>query len=217
MFDDPVSSLDHWHREKIAVRLVEESKTRQVIVFTHDAVFLNDLQSSANRENISSEIFHLEWNSNIPGRCVKGLPWDLKSADDRFDKLEKEQRAILEDWNSIPNNDNVQSIRRAYSWLRATLERIVEKEIFADVIFRFRSYVDIKKLDGAMGFTPNECKELQRLVQRCHDVTEAHDAAPAKQSAIPGPTDLAKDIADAKQLLVTIRNRRKVVTKPTIV
>lgn len=217
VFDDPVSSLDHWHREKIAVRLVEESKTRQVIVFTHDAVFLNDLQSSANRENISSGIFHLEWNSNIPGRCVKGLPWDLKSADDRFDKLEKEQRAILEDWNSIPNNDNVQSIRRAYSWLRATLERIVEKEIFADVIFRFRSYVDIKKLDGAIGFTPNECKELQRLVQRCHDVTEAHDAAPAKQGAIPKPTDLARDIAEAKQLLVTIRNRRKVVTKPTIV
>ena len=27
VFDDPVSSLDHWHREKIAVRLVEESKT----------------------------------------------------------------------------------------------------------------------------------------------------------------------------------------------
>lgn len=216
VFDDPVSSLDHWHREKIAVRLVEESKTRQVIVFTHDAVFLNDLQSSANRENVSSEIFHLEWNSNIPGQCVKGLPWDLKSADDRFDKLEKEQRAILKDWNSIPNNDNVQSIRHAYSWLRATLERIVEKEIFADVIFRFRSYVDIKKLDGATGFTLNECKELQRLVQRCHDVTEAHDAAYARQSAIPEPTDLAKDIADAKQLLVTIRDRRKVVTKPTI-
>jgi energy-coupling factor transporter ATP-binding protein EcfA2 len=44
VFDDPVSSLDHEHRGKIAARLVKESKTRQVIVFTHDTVFLSDLQ-----------------------------------------------------------------------------------------------------------------------------------------------------------------------------
>lgn len=40
VFDDPVSSLDHGHRTAVARRIVEESFTRQVIVFTHDAVFL---------------------------------------------------------------------------------------------------------------------------------------------------------------------------------
>jgi len=208
VFDDPVSSLDYWHREKIAARLVNESKSRQVIVFTHDAVFLHDLQSCAKHETDSSEIFHLEWSGNMPGKCIKGLPWDFKSADDRFDKLEKEQRTIAKTWNAVPNEENVLSIRRAYSWLRATLERIVEREIFADVVFRFRAYVDIKKLNGVIGFTQDECDELKRLNQRCNDVTDAHDAAQVKQAAIPIPDDLDKDIADAKKLLIAIRDRR---------
>ena len=40
VFDDPVSSLDHQRKRQIAKRLGEESKVRQVIVFTHDLPFL---------------------------------------------------------------------------------------------------------------------------------------------------------------------------------
>jgi energy-coupling factor transporter ATP-binding protein EcfA2 len=40
VFDDPVSSLDYKWREAVARRLVQEAKSRQVIVFTHDIVFL---------------------------------------------------------------------------------------------------------------------------------------------------------------------------------
>lgn len=42
VFDDPVSSLDHRWRRKVAERLVEEAAVRQIVVFTHDLVFLND-------------------------------------------------------------------------------------------------------------------------------------------------------------------------------
>ena len=47
VFDDPVSSLDYRWRENVARRLVEEAKKRQVIVFTHDVVFLLLLKQSA--------------------------------------------------------------------------------------------------------------------------------------------------------------------------
>jgi hypothetical protein len=109
----------------------------------------------------------------------------------------------------VPSEGNIHAIRQAYSWLRATLERIVEKEIFADVVFRFRSYVNLKNLDKAIGFEMSECKELKRLVQRCHDVTEAHDTAQGKQAAVPKPADLATDISAARMLVVNIRKRRK--------
>jgi recombinational DNA repair ATPase RecF len=39
VLDDPVSSLDHNYRERVARRLVEAARQRQVIVFTHDIVF----------------------------------------------------------------------------------------------------------------------------------------------------------------------------------
>lgn len=43
VFDVPVSSLDHGHRTAVVRRLIEESATQQVIVFTHDAVFFGEL------------------------------------------------------------------------------------------------------------------------------------------------------------------------------
>ncbi len=52
VFDDPVSSLDHRFRERVAKRLVEEAKKRQVIVFTHDIVFLLEIVECANRERV---------------------------------------------------------------------------------------------------------------------------------------------------------------------
>jgi energy-coupling factor transporter ATP-binding protein EcfA2 len=50
VFDDPVSSLDHLIREKIAEQLVEIAKDRQVIVFTHDLFFLVTLIEIAERK-----------------------------------------------------------------------------------------------------------------------------------------------------------------------
>lgn len=40
VFDDPVSSLDHRRRERVAKRLAAEALQRQVIIFTHDIYFL---------------------------------------------------------------------------------------------------------------------------------------------------------------------------------
>lgn len=209
VFDDPVSSLDNWHREKIAARLVQESKVRQVIIFTHDAVFLNDLETKARNVNVTPSFRHLEWNGNIPGQCQDGLPWDCKSPEDRLDKLEKTQRDIAKAWAPQPSQTNIAEMRDAYSWLRATIERMVERVVFADVVFRFRSYVKLKDLREVVGFTNSECDEFLRLHQRCSDVTDAHDTPPGKHANVPGPVDLAKDIADTKTVLTAIRQRRK--------
>jgi len=41
--DDPVSSLDHLHRKRAAQRSSLEAKQRQVIVFTHEVLFMRAL------------------------------------------------------------------------------------------------------------------------------------------------------------------------------
>ncbi len=209
LFDDPVSSLDHWYHHKIAERLVTEAASRQVIVFTHSTSFLHDIQRAATDANLEPHILHLEWDGGVPGQCCEGLPWDWKTAKDRFDKLEKKQRELRDNWNPMPNEDNVQEMRRAYSWLRATLERIVEKEVFSDVVFRFRLYIDVKKLHGVVGFTSQECSDIQKLMQKCHDVTEAHDPSAGKHASIPDPAEFLKDINDTQAVVDLIQKRKK--------
>lgn len=209
VFDDPVSSLDHWYRERIAARVVEESKARQVIVFTHDAIFLNDLHTIAEQTGTPAKYHFLDWKGSQPGWCYDGLPWDCKSPEDRLDKLEKRQREIAKFGGVKPSQEDISNIREAYNWLRSTVERIVERVIFADVVFRYRSFVKLKELNRVVGFSQSECDEVTRIFKKCCDVTDAHDPAQGKQAAVPEPKDLQVDINATKQLLASVRARQK--------
>ena len=209
VFDDPVSSLDHGHRELIAKRLVRESKIRQIIVFTHDPVLVHELEFYSRQEVASITFRYLEWSDGIPGRCNDGLPWDFKSFLDRIDKLEKLQRNVQSRWQPLPNESNVIEMRGAYSLLRATLERMVEREVFADVVFRFRSYINVQNLERVIGFCRTECEEVLRLHRKYCDVTEAHDYAVGKHGRIPDPNELACDITALKALYEVVRTRQK--------
>ncbi len=70
VIDDPVSSLDRQRGVKVAIRLVEEALKRQVIVFTHDLIFFNDLCREAN-------------DRARPRRARKPLPSKSTNAHDR--------------------------------------------------------------------------------------------------------------------------------------
>lgn len=87
IFDDPVSSLDHSWREKVAGRLAAEARDRQVVVFTHDLVFLYFLQEEAQRENVQLKHWRLVRRGELagvlveepPGRTLKKRLGDLRN------------------------------------------------------------------------------------------------------------------------------------------
>ncbi|TGS46888.1 hypothetical protein EN822_27615, partial [bacterium M00.F.Ca.ET.179.01.1.1] len=48
IIDDPVSSLDHVRIRRVAARLVKEAATgRQIIIFTHNLLFFNEVVDAA--------------------------------------------------------------------------------------------------------------------------------------------------------------------------
>lgn len=208
VFDDPVSSLDHWHRQKIAERLVEEVKTRQIIVFTHEVVFLNDLLFCANEANQTPQVLTVEWCNSAPGKYQQGLPWDIKKPLECLDVLDKDQIAIAAQWNPQPSTANVAAMRDAYSRLRSVMERIIETELLSGIVERFQSQVVSGRVKYLVGIAQQECDEAKRLLQKCHDLTNAH--APSAK-AIPAPNDLKQDLADARQLIATIKARKKTI------
>jgi hypothetical protein len=208
VFDDPVSSLDHWHRQKIAERIVEEAKNRQIIVFTHEVMFLNDLLFYADEAKQTPHVLTVEWSNGAPGGHINGLPWDNKKPIACLDVLDKDQAAIAAQWNPQPNEANVAAMRNAYSRLRSVMERIVEFELLSDVIQKFRSRVITGNVKFLAGITKQECDEIGRLLQKCHDLTDAHTPSSAP---IPKPEDLKKDLADARQLIGTIKARKNTI------
>ena len=89
VFDDPVSSLDFQWRNSVALRLVEESKTRQVVVFTHDVVFLLALKQYAEELGIEALDQHVRRVANGTGVCAEELPWVALSVKKKIGHLNK--------------------------------------------------------------------------------------------------------------------------------
>jgi len=210
VFDDPVSSLDHWRRQKVAQRLVDESKNRQVIVFTHDTVFLSELleQSKQISVPVPVTVNYLECRGDVPGYVNDGLPWEHKSVVDRIDKLEQAQRELAKTWQTYPNEEQQSRIRSLYSKLRATIELVVEKDVFCNVVSRYRNYVNIKLLPGVVEFDQNECDQINGLFQKCCDQTDAHDSPSNRQQTVPTPSELGLDIAQLNALVKSIKDRK---------
>src|SRR5439155_25135954 len=86
IFDDPVSSLDHIWRERIAKRLVSESKERQVIVFTHDILFLRFILDECQRQEITCHHQYIRREGEA-GICSSDLPWIAMGTKDRIGRL----------------------------------------------------------------------------------------------------------------------------------
>lgn len=71
IFDDPVTSLDHERKDKIAKRLVTEAGKRQVIIFTHDIVFMSQLVKHSGDQTSRSLDEEREWRTWLYGRKYK--------------------------------------------------------------------------------------------------------------------------------------------------
>jgi hypothetical protein len=69
ILDDPVNSQDHDRKQRIAERLVNESTNRQVIIFTHDLVFLNMVVTKAKEIGVPILTHWIQRDSQgVPGQ-----------------------------------------------------------------------------------------------------------------------------------------------------
>lgn len=210
VLDDPVSSLDHKRRELVAKRLAEESCRRQVIVFTHDIVFLNQLMNECGQLGTPVAQRFLEKFGKQAGAVQDGLPWDHKSYKERIACLEKSQKEFEElPWPAEPNENLARQIIQQYSFLRATIERVVQDVVLNGTIRRFEEYVRVARLEKVVGLEQSHVAEIQRLYQRCHDLIEAHDPASAIDKLPPTAQDFGKDIVALKAVIEAIIAQRK--------
>jgi len=210
IFDDPVSSLDHKHRGRVAARLALVSKQRQVLVFTHDLVFLYQLRDKSEKLNEIPSFRFLEVIDGYYGNVSEGLPWDHKNYKERIDSLEKAQKKLEKlPWPPYPSEALGREIIQQYSFFRATIERVVQDFVLNGTVQRFDDYIQVKNLEKVIGLAKAEVDEVSRLYQRCNDLVEAHDPSSIKDEPPPNPDELNQDITDLKKLIQIITNRRK--------
>jgi energy-coupling factor transporter ATP-binding protein EcfA2 len=222
VFDDPVCSLDHLFREKIAQRFVEEAKARQVIIFTHDIWFLLAIKRCAAEKQVPLLSQSVSKDLRGAGICATGLPLKGMSVNDRLGRLRQLLQAAEKNQKEGNREEYGKMAIACYSQLRSAWERAVEELLLNLTVERFRPSVETQRLLEAY-LSDQLIVDVQYAMSKCSRWIEAHDKAPSDDTPIPDSVVLAKDIRSLEQFVKDVRKcakaaraeRRKLLEPPS--
>lgn len=209
VFDDPVTSLDHMRRGKVAFRLAQEALTRQVIVFSHEPVFVTALVNMCSKVGAASSVLSLTWSKSSCGVVMPGMPWERQNFQSRIQDLKKLQKRLYEEITDYPSVQQEEDIRKFYGRLRATTELVAQEECLRGTVRRFEDKINMAKLQEVSPLDANAVKDLYDLFGKCSDVFEGHDHASEANEPVPLPDEMKGDIDLLESIIKRIKDARK--------
>lgn len=216
VFDDPSTSLDHHFRKKMARRLVELARQRQVIIFTHDAVFLTELRMAANAQGLEPKLQTVEWASQRPGSIIEGLAWENEKFFTQLDRIHKEATEFSGTCNDQLNSAECLKVRNLYAMLRGALERGIREIVLYDAVHPFADQVKIENVGAIIGFSLDDWKAVVELHDECSGVIAAHDTPSDSQQEIPHPSELVEKLKAIRPVFEGCKARNSEFEKTTL-
>lgn len=210
VFDDPVSSLDHLHRDKVATRLAEAGQTRQVIVFTHDMAFLLLLDEAcrATKDREATPVAYrlISRGAENAGYCHQDPPANVMPLDKVIDGM-KAHLANVKFHHE--RGDQAKWLREVTSFqdqLRTTWERAVE-EVIGPVIRRLSRKVDTTGLIKLTVLTDTDCTAMRDAFGRCSALL--HSQPGEINPRLPAPSVITAEIEALEKWIADIRGRQE--------
>ena len=214
-----MSSLDHIWRGKVAKRLIQEGNERQVIIFTHDLVFLRALEDEAARQQVDFLLQTVHKSGKKIGVCNPDIPWHGMNVKRRIGFLKN----ILQNCNEEELKDEFKIISFGevfYGSLREIWERFIEEVLFNDSVQRFRPSIEIKKLMRVSIGSKMVLKVYDEM-SKCSRYLRGHDKAPGESSPLPNLAEMKSDLNEIEsfrkeviKLQDTTEEDRKKMLKP---
>lgn len=209
VFDDPVSSLDYRWREGVARRLVLEAKKRQVIVFTHDIVFLLYLKQFAEELDVAQLDQHVRHLSNRAGICAEELPWVALPVKKKIGYLNNEWQSAAKLFRNGHQDAYEKDAKHLYGLLRESWERAIEEVLLGGVVERFRSGIQTRQIGLIADISREDCQVIEVAMTKCSKWLSGHDQAAAARAPVPEPEELKTDIEVLENWVGVIRHRRQ--------
>jgi len=210
VFDDPVSSLDHRRRERVAKRLAVEAAQRQIIVFTHDIYFLCLLAEEAKLAGVPIATQSLTRRAEGFGIADPDLPFEGKTASKRIRALKAQHQSIAKLHKDGEEEEYRKQTVDAYFRLRMTWERAVEEVLLREVILRFRKGIETQRLAGVV-VEDDDYAKVHAGMTKCSNY--AHDKALQGGIAVPEPDELLADIMALDTWRDGIENRSRITAQ----
>lgn len=184
ILDDPVTSLDHERKDKIAERLTKEANQRQVLILTHDMVFMSQLVKYANKFNIP---FVAHWMKKIDG--VPGCVEDNASPKlATLANLKSKTQEAIKDFNTFDSTMQEMHLGSAFDYLRSACEALIEEVLFAGTIQRYDDHIKVQNLEEVV-FDKDLALKITDLHGRISGFLLAHNRSDLQRENPPQLSD----------------------------
>ena len=213
VFDDPMSSLDHNFRQRVAKRLVEEAAHRQVIVFTHDLTFLFDLQREAVAAEHGVHYQNVHRVHSRPGHVSDDLPIDAKAAGPMAAALRSELKTVRGEFDTWPEVRRSLFADGFIGKLRKAWEQGIADAI-QPVMSRFNSQIKGSSLHKLAVIDAADVTAVRSARAR---LSEDLHASP--ETINPGETTHTELLGELKLLeawLQDVKERQKTAPEPAV-
>jgi hypothetical protein len=198
ILDDPVTSLDHDRKERIAARLVAEATMRQVIIFTHDMVFFAKLCDAADK---ASQALTTHWMQRFGEDDLPGM---VSLNDGPTTTPQYRNTNFAEDTLAkakvVAGSEQERLVRQGAAQLRRSVEEIVPQYLFKEVVRRWTDRVIVtalKKVSWDNGLVD----ELVEVFEACSAIMDGHSHTEAGAEAPPTPAKLEELIQRTKEAI----------------
>lgn len=142
VLDDPVSSMDSESKWAIADILTELAAKRQVIVFTHDLVFLHALKVCAKKARIEVSSHWIRREQDQPGYVYLD---NSPTCEGDYKSANKARECHAEAKNAPPAKQEA-LLQQGFGALRSSYEAFVIFGLFNQVVRRFEERVSFDRL-----------------------------------------------------------------------
>ena len=213
VFDDPISSLDHLHREAVARRLADEGRHRQVIVFTHDLPFLFLLERACRegrdgQDRTEVALRHILRRADNPGFCENNSPMKAQTATRRVQSLQAHLDNTRIQYDHGPEDIWLITAKGLLGHIRDAWESAVEGAV-APVLRTFQSKVDTKGFSKLSVIELQDAEAMRASYGRCSVLL--HNASDALNPAIPTPDQIGAEIDALRVWIDNLRVRQEQV------
>jgi len=206
VFDDPISSLDQDFEDIVAQRLVRLSNDRQVIVFTHRTSLLVYLKEYGQREKLEPNIICIKrecWGAGDPS----DIPLSVQKTSSLLNTLLKDRLAKAQNVLAHEGLDayapHAEAICRNF---RVLLESVIEYDLLADVVQRFRRAVQTKgKLHKLARITKEDCEFFNEMMTKYSRYE--HSQPIEAPVPLPMPDELKMDLEALRDRLTELSTR----------
>jgi ATPase subunit of ABC transporter with duplicated ATPase domains len=205
VFDDPVSSLDHMHRDNLAKRFASEGQHRQVIIFTHDVAFLFLLHENCREVGTHIAFRSVTRGEDYAGFCHQNPPPTAQPVDKVIESMVKQLENQKVQYEQGDQQAWYLTVRSLQDQLRTTWERAVEEAV-APVIKRLANKVDTKGLSKLTAIGLEDCKVMRKAYGRCSQLL--HSSSEALNKPLPAPKVIAAEIESLRDWVAQIRERQ---------